>query len=143
MHKIFSKEGVTLKFGVYQRFCLVKIKSVLANIGLEKQVKVKKLISLQQNLLSLEKNNHFWQTQPFWKKVRLNFYEKRSCKCVRIHEVWYSSPPVRICKHFGWPPSIPLVKYIDYFSTKRLIRTFAYRIHWNINIRKKKLFTKK
>ena len=29
-----------------------------------------------------------------------------------------------------------------YFSTKRQIRTFEYRIHWNINIRKKILYEK-
>ena len=29
-----------------------------------------------------------------------------------------------------------------YFLTKRQIRTFEYRIHWNINIRKKILYEK-
>ena len=35
---IFSKWGTTLKYGVYLRFCLIKIKSVLTNFGSEKQV---------------------------------------------------------------------------------------------------------
>ena len=34
-------------------------------------------------------------------------HEKRWCKCVSTHEAWYPSPPVRICKHFGWPPPFP------------------------------------
>ena len=38
-------------------------------------------------------------------------YEKR-CKFVLIHEAWYPSPPVHICKNFGWLPSISLVTYI-------------------------------
>ena len=38
----FSKQGVTLKFRVYLRFYLIKIKTVLANFGSEKQFKVKK-----------------------------------------------------------------------------------------------------
>ena len=39
---IFAKWGTTLKYRVYLRFYLIKIKSVLANFGSEKQVKVKK-----------------------------------------------------------------------------------------------------
>ena len=38
---------------------MIKIKTVLANFDSEKQIKVKKIISLQQYLILLEKNNHF------------------------------------------------------------------------------------
>ena len=42
LHRIFSKYGLTLKYKVNRRFYLIKIKSVLANFGSEKQVEVKK-----------------------------------------------------------------------------------------------------
>ena len=42
LHRIFSKQGVTLKYRVYLRFYLIKIKSVLVYFGLQKQFNVKK-----------------------------------------------------------------------------------------------------
>ena len=41
LHRMFSKQGITLKYRVYPRFYLIKIKSVFANFGLEKLLKVK------------------------------------------------------------------------------------------------------
>ena len=55
-------------------------------------------------------------------------------------------PPVRTCTHFGWLLSIPPVAYIfnkwPISQPQKQIRTFKYRIYWNINIRKKILYEK-
>ena len=75
---------------------MIKLKTVLATFGLENQFKAKKkLISLQQKLISLKKNNGYWQTHPFLNEGKVKFlqikqdtmrqkYERR-CKCVCTH----------------------------------------------------------
>ena len=65
--------------------------------------------------------------------------------CTYTWSVIHLSHCICICKHFGWPPSIPLVTYImdgGLFLNQKT-RTFEYCIHQNINIWKKKILHKK
>ena len=64
-----------LKYRVYMRPYLIKIKNVLANFGSENQFKVETFISLQQKLISLEKSYHFWQTHPFLNEGKVKFLQ--------------------------------------------------------------------
>ena len=97
---------------------MIKIKSVLAIFGSEKQFKVeKKLISVQQKLID------FWQTHPFSMKIRLNFFKlnktpwdkniKRDSVSAYVHMRCDTLVPlyapvhiVHTCKHF-WLTSTP------------------------------------
>ena len=55
--------------------------------------------------------------------------------------------PAQSCPHFGWPSHLPLVvscvRWCPLSQPKNHIKTFEYRIHWNINIRKNKLLSEK
>ena len=49
--------------------------------------------------------------------------------------------PVRTYTHFGWASFIPAIAF-EYLMdgrplNQKKIRTFEYRVHWNINIQKK------
>ena len=137
---------------------MIKIKSVLAIFGSEKQFKVeKKLISVQQ------KSIDFWQTHPFSMKIRLNFFKlnktpwdkniKRDSVSAYVHMRCDTLVPlyapvhiVHTCKHFWMtsipppllarPTSLPSFPWMAYFLTKKQIRTYEYRIHWNIAFEK-------
>ena len=52
-------------------------------------------------------------------------------------------PPVRSCTHFGWPPSVAYVLNWWPLSEPKTYKTFEYRIHWYINVRKNKFLSKK
>ena len=51
--------GITLKYRVYLRFYLIKIKSVLGNFGLEKQFKVKRTYFITTAIDSLVTNTPY------------------------------------------------------------------------------------
>ena len=97
---------------------MIKIKTVLANFGSEKQFKVKKAYFITTAIDLIGEKQSFLENTPFLNEGKVKFLQirqdvirqKHEKRCT--HEAWYPSPPVRIRKHFGWAPSIPLVTYI-------------------------------
>ena len=126
---------MTLKYREYLRFYLIKIKSVFSNFGSEKQFKEKKIF-MTTEIDFIGEKWPFWQTHPFWMKIRLNSYKLNKIDTLRKkHERRYPSTPVRPCTHFGWLLSIPPFTYVlngwPISQPKKQIRTFEHRIYWN------------
>ena len=63
--------------------------------------------------------------------------------------MWGVTPhtPLRSCMHFRWTPPSPTscirTKMMFPFSSKKHIKIFEYRVHWNINIWKNKFLYEK
>ena len=85
-------------------------------------------------------------TEPMRKKYSTKLVWGHPFSTYIFYDLFFNSPfPVRTCKHLGWPPrpfpQLRMYLMVAYFSTKKQI-TFHYRLHWDINIRKKKYFFK-
>ena len=99
-----------MKYTVYKRLYLIKIKSLLANFSFTTIIIMKK--TLRHKLILLEKNNRLWRIHPFWIKLnktvnktsqflqtkqdtirqkRCQKYKTRWCKWARSHEAWHPS----------------------------------------------------
>ena len=59
LHRILSKQGVTLKYRLYLRFYLIKIKRVLAKFGSEKKLKVKRAYFMATKINPFPTNTPF------------------------------------------------------------------------------------
>ena len=82
-------------------------------------------------------------TEPMRKKYSTKLVWGHPFSTYIFYDLFFNSPfPVRTCKHLGWPPrpfpQLRMYLMVAYFSTKKQI-TFHYRLHWDINIRKKNI----
>ena len=82
--------------------------------------------------------------EPMHKKYSTKLVWGHPFSTYIFYDLFFNSPfPVRTCKHLGWPPrpfpQLRMYLMMAYFSTKKQITTFQYRLHWNINIRKKNI----
>ena len=84
--------------------------------------------------------------KPMYKKDSTTFASAHLLSTYISDDKFFNpSPPVHIFTHFGWlPPFFQLRTYLmdGLFLNQKQIRTLEYRIHWNINIRKKIIYEK-
>ena len=71
-----------IKYTVYKRFYLIKIKSLLANFSFATIIIMKK--TLRQKLILLEKNNRLWRIHPFW--IKLNKAINKTSQFLQIKQ---------------------------------------------------------